>query len=111
MDRDLRSINNKEFEVFFKESETSILSDSFWSTRLVQDLETSSLTSPYFNAYIAAQVFFGTRSFLSASSKIFDLISAGDVHHIFPKAYLRAEGIDKTSDYNQMLTIPILMHR
>ena len=86
MDRDLRSIAAKGFREFLEENESALLSDAFWNVRLVQNLETSSINSPYFNTFIAAQVFAGDRSLLSNSSKVSDLISVtGDVHHIFPR--------------------------
>lgn len=103
MDRDLRGIASKGFITFFEENETALISDGFWSTRLVQDLETSSSTSPYLNTYLAAQVFFGDRSLLSSSSKVSDLIIVnGDVHHIFPREYLKNNGFAEKSTYNQV---------
>jgi hypothetical protein len=36
-------------------------------------------------------------------TKVSDLITiAGDVHHIFPRAYLKANGIDNKTKYNQV---------
>jgi hypothetical protein len=103
MDRDLRSIAAKGFKAFLAENESALLSDAFWKVGLVQNLETSSISSPFLNTYLAAQVFFGDRSLLSNSSKVTDLISvAGDVHHIFPKEYLKQNGIHEKSRYNQV---------
>ena len=102
-DRDLREIQNKGFLQFLKENEESMLSDTFWSVRLVRDLETSSINSPFFNTFIAAQVFFNDGSLLSSSSKVYDLVSVmGDVHHIFPKEYLKKNGVTDKSVYNQV---------
>ena len=102
MDRDLRAIASKGFKTFLEENESALLSDAFWDVRLVQNLETSSINSPYFNTYIAAQIFAGDRSLLSNSSKVSDLISvAGDVHHIFPREYLKKNGYDRWK-YNQV---------
>ena len=39
---------------------------------------------------------------LSNSAKVADLLSAGDVHHIFPKEFLKKNGIDDKSMYNQV---------
>ena len=79
------------------------VSDAFWDVALVQNLETTASNSPYFNTFIAAQVFNGEKSLLSSSSKVIDLImTAGDVHHIFPKGYLRDNGIKSRSVYNQV---------
>ena len=103
MDRDLRGIASKGFKVFLEENENALLSDAFWDVGLVQNLETSSISSPYLNTYLAAQIFFGDKSLLSNSSKVSDLISvAGDVHHIFPKEYLKQSGITEKSRYNQV---------
>lgn len=103
MDRDLRSIAEKGFKSFLEENETALLSDAFWDVRLVQNLETSSISSPFFNTFLAAQIFSGDRSLLSNSSKVSDLISvAGDVHHIFPRAYLKENGFNDKGKYNQV---------
>ena len=102
MDRDLRAIAAKGFMEFFKEVEEAELSDTFWEVGLVQNLETSAISSPYFNTFIAAQVHGSDRSLLSNSAKVADLLSAGDVHHIFPKEFLKKNGIDDKSMYNQV---------
>ena len=103
MDRDLRNIQAKGFPTFLKENEEALLSDAFWDVGLVQNFETTASNSPYLNAYVAAQVFNNDRSLLSNSSKVSDLVSvAGDVHHIFPKAYLKKSGYDNKTMYNQV---------
>ncbi len=103
MDRDIRSIAEKGFVPFFKEVEAGQLSDAFWDVTLVQNLETSSVNSPYFNTFIAAQIFNAETSLLSASSKVADLLATmGDVHHIFPKEYLKRNGVEERSQYNQV---------
>ena len=103
MDKDLRNIDTKGFKEYFKEVEEAELSDTFWTVGLVQDLETSSINSPYFNTYIAAQVWNAEQSLFSSTTKVSDLITvAGDVHHIFPKEYLKQNGYDDKSKYNQV---------
>ena len=102
MDRDLNSIAAKGFISFFAENEESMLSDTFWNIRLVQNMETSSVGSPYFNTYIAAQIFFKDKSLLSNSTQVLDLIEAGDVHHVFPREYLKINGYTEKSEYNQI---------
>jgi hypothetical protein len=103
MDRDLRGIEAKGFVSFLEENEAALLSDTFWDVRLVQNLETSSVNSPYFNTFIAAQVWKNDRSLLSNSTKVSDLIAvAGDVHHIFPREYLKQHGISDKTLYNQV---------
>ena len=103
MDRDLRDIASKGFKTFFEENERALLPENFWKVRLVQNLETSSISSPYFNVYLAAQIFFKDNSLLSNSSGVADLITiVGDVHHIFPKAYLKENDFNDKSLYNQV---------
>lgn len=103
MDRDMRNIAEKGFLVFQKENEDAQLSESFWEVTLPQYLETSSTTSPAFNVFLAAQVNLNCNSFLMRGTRISDLITiSGDVHHIFPKAYLKRNGMDSKVRYNQV---------
>ena len=102
MDRDLRGIASKGFLQFFQDNEEALLSDAFWNIRLVQNLETTSVTSPYYSTYLAAQAYGKDTSLLSNCTQVGDLFrSAGDVHHIFPREYLKKNGIDKSA-YNQV---------
>jgi hypothetical protein len=103
MDRDIRSIKDKGFIQFFKENEEAVLSNTFWDVGLVQSLETSAINSPYFNVFIAAQVHSSERSLFSSTINVSDLISiTGDVHHIFPREYLKRNGITDRAKYNQV---------
>ncbi len=103
MDKDIRSISSKGFIHFFKETEEAVLSDAFWNVGLVQALETSAINSPFFNVFLAAQVHAGDRALFSSTTKVMDLISiAGDVHHIFPREYLKQNGFTDRSKYNQV---------
>lgn len=103
MDRDLRNIEEKGFRRFFAEVEEAELSDTFWNVGLVQNLETSSINSPYFNTFIAAQVWNAEQSLFSSTTKVSDLVTVtGDVHHIFPKEFLKQNGYDDKSKYNQV---------
>lgn len=109
MDRDLRSIREKGFDSYFSEIEASTLSDVFWEIGLTQMLESTSVNNPAFNIYLAAQVFFGDVSFLSTSSKVADLITGGgDIHHIFPKSYLKKNGLNSRGQYNQIANFTYL---
>lgn len=103
MDRDMRNIKEKGFLNFFSEIEASSLSDTFWSITLPQNLETSSVNSPAFNTFIAAQINLNCNSMFMNGTKISDLITiSGDVHHIFPRGYLKVNGIDSKTKYNQV---------
>jgi len=103
MDRDMRSIAEKGFLQFLTEIEASSLSDTFWTVTLPQNLETSSVNSPAFNTFIAAQINLNCNSLLMNGTKIADLVKiSGDVHHIFPKAHLINNGITNKTKYNQV---------
>lgn len=103
MDRDMRSIGEKGFLKFLSEVEASALSETFWTVTLPQNLETSSVNSPAFNTFLAAQINQNCNSMLMNGTKIADLITiSGDVHHIFPKNYLQKNGIKSKTKYNQV---------
>lgn len=103
MDRDMRSINEKGFLAFLAEVEASLLSDVFWTVTLPQNLETSSVNSPAFNTFLAAQITLNCNSLLMNGTKVSDLINvSGDIHHIFPRSYLKKNGIDSKVKYNQV---------
>ncbi len=103
MDKDIRAINSKGFLQFFKETEAAVLSDTFWNIGLVQDLETSAINSPFFNVFLAAQVHASDRALFSSTTKVVDLLSImGDVHHIFPREYLKSNKINDRAKYNQV---------
>ena len=71
-------------------------------------MNTSVASSPYFNVYIAAQVFANDKGFLSRDITVRDLIThKGDVHHIFPKNYLKNNGFTRNR-YNQIANYVIM---
>jgi len=64
---------------------------------LPQLMDTSSGQSPYFLAYQAAQVKLGDRGFLSRDITVRDLLmNRSDVHHVYPKKYLKAQGVARS---------------
>lgn len=100
MDRDLRGITDKGIRAYFDDVQAAELGDAFWNVNLVQMLETSSNAHPSFNVYLAAQVFFNDKSLLS-TTPVSCLVDNGDVHHIFPKDFLKKGSFSK-SQYNQV---------
>lgn len=109
MSRDIRLINEKGFVNFFNEIEASVLSDTFWSITLPQNLDTTSTNSPSFNTFLAAQINLNCNSLFMHGTMISDLINiSGDVHHIFPKAYLKKNGVDAKGKYNQVANFTYL---
>lgn len=78
------------------------LSDSFWTALLPQQMETSSAISPYFLVYQAAQVKQKDKGFLSRDISVHDLLlNRSDIHHIFPRQYLKQLGLQR-GKYNQI---------
>jgi hypothetical protein len=101
-DFDIKQISAKPFEQYLQEKEDGELSDAFWNASLPQSLDTSVASSPYFHVFLAAQVKANDRGFLSKDVLVGDLISLrGDIHHLFPKDYLKKHGLDR-SKYNQI---------
>jgi hypothetical protein len=101
-DFDIKQISQKPFDEYLKEKEDGELSDAFWNASLPQSLDTSVASSPYFHVFLAAQVKANDRGFLSKDVLVGDLISLrGDIHHLFPKDYLKKNGLDR-SKYNQI---------
>lgn len=103
MDMDIRNINEKGVVAYLKEIEDAELSDAFWDYGLVQRLETPNSSSPALSAYFAAQIVNVDKGLFSANSTVRDLFGASDVHHIFPKNYLKqTEVLNVRSIYNQV---------
>jgi hypothetical protein len=101
-DYDIKQISTKPFDAYLKEKEEGELSDAFWNASLPQSLDTSVASSPYFHVFLASQVKANDRGFLSKDVLVSDLISLrGDIHHLFPKDYLRKNGLDRVK-YNQI---------
>lgn len=101
-DFDIKQISLKPFDEYLQEKEEGELSDAFWNASLPQSLDTSVASSPYFHVFLASQVKANDRGFLSKDVLVSDLISLrGDIHHLFPKDYLKKNGLDQ-SKYNQI---------
>ena len=102
-DYDIKRFSELDPEEFVANTEAGELSDAFWDTVLVQRLDTSVASSPYFNVFLMAQVKYSVRGFLSEQITVQALIEQrGDIHHIFPKKYLQKNGFNNRKDYNQI---------
>ena len=85
------------------------LTDDFWNVRLPIDMATSSSRSPSLFAYYAALVLLDVRALFS-TQRISDLLdpsvnsnrSMVERHHLFPKGFLRTQGMTSTRDTNQI---------
>ncbi len=102
-DFDVKQINSEGcFGDFFAGVEAAELSDAFWNFGLVQQLNTSVASSPIFSVFLASQCYQHRRGFLSTAITVQDMIEQkGDVHHIFPRQYLKDNNVPK-SMYNQV---------
>ena len=100
-DRDIKNIT-KDFAGHLKFIEDSELSDVFWNVVLLSELEKSNSDNSFLKVFFASQVKDNDKGFLSSDITIRDIINGrGDIHHIFPKAYLKRKFISK-KDYNQI---------
>ena len=89
-------------EEYLKAAEAGDLSDAFWNVTLLQKLDTSVASSPYFNIFLAAQAKEHDKGFLSEHVEIENMLeNRGDIHHLFPKKYLINHGLTKRA-YNQI---------
>jgi hypothetical protein len=102
IDFDIKQIASKPFNQFLEEIESADLSDAFWNASLVQSLDSSVSSSPYFLVYLASQVKNNDKGFLSKEITVNDLLTyRGDIHHIFPKDFLKKNGMER-GKYNQI---------
>ena len=99
--RDIRLIHEQGVVATLKDIEAATLSDTFWNVAVVQNLNVTSTINPTFLVYLASQVVGDDVSLLSNNIPVRLLIEGGDVHHIFPKEYLKQNGFEK-SQYNQV---------
>lgn len=91
------------------------LTNDFWSITLPAALESSSARNPELFAYVAAQNRLGA-PVLFSHKKIGDLIDPAvkakrkslERHHLFPRAWLEAQGVDDRKIINQMANYALL---
>ena len=99
--RDIRQFNEIGVVKTLEAIEAATLSDNFWNVAIAQDLAYTSTANPTYLVYLAAQIHNNDMSLLSNNISVRYLIEiAGDVHHIFPKEYLKSNGFSKNL-YNQ----------
>lgn len=102
-DYDIKRFTEQDPIEYVSKTESGQLSDAFWNYTLVDKLDTSVSSSPYFNVFLMAQVKNNARGFLSEQIDVQSLIEQrGDIHHIFPKKYLQKNGMNNRKDYNQI---------
>ncbi len=110
IDYDIRQISLQGIDGYADNIIQGALSDSFWKISLPQSLDTSVASSPYFRAYQAAQVKLNDLGFLSKDISCRELIEVkSDVHHIFPREYLKKHGYSR-GQYNQVANYVIMQN-
>ena len=101
-DTDIRQINKQGVTSYTKLVIENELPSTFWTGLLPQQMTTSSVISPFFLVYQAAQSYLGDKGFLSTDITVRDLLlNRGDRHHIFPRKYLQKKGLSR-GQYNQI---------
>jgi len=106
-DMDIKGIAQKGLREYVTSVITSELPETFWTGKLLLQMETTSTNSPYFIAFLAAQAFLGDKGFLSKAITVrYLLLHSGDKHHIFPRKYLQGLGRSR-SQYNQIANLAI----
>lgn len=112
MDRDIRRISEQGFIPFYEEIVASRLSDTFWEVELPQNLVTTSVRSGAWMVYVASQARAADNTLFTNGFKVADIIgNVGDIHHIFPKGYLRDEKNAPQRLYNQVANYTFLEKR
>lgn len=100
--RDITRFMNASAESVLSETINQELSENFWRVTLPEKLQTSSTRSNAWRIFEMAQVKHGDIAWLEKDHQVQDLLSEqGNIHHIFPKAYLKGKGFSRTQ-YNQI---------
>jgi len=101
-DKDIRRLDEIGAQKYIADTVAAELSDNFWEVALPQAMNTSVSSSPLFSVFLASQVKNNDKGFLSKEITVKDLIELkGDVHHIFPREYLKKHGCNR-GIYNQI---------
>ena len=105
---DIRNIATQGANQYLDTIEQAELSDAFWDVGLGQQMDTSVASSPYFNVFLASQVKGNDKGFLSRDLSVRDLLEGQrDIHHIFPRGYLKKNGLPR-GRYNQIANYVVM---
>ncbi|MCC5845915.1 MAG: DUF262 domain-containing protein [Verrucomicrobia bacterium] len=106
-DLDIRRIHERGAVEHLETIEQANLGEAFWEFGLVQDLDTSVASSPFFKLFLAAQIKANDKAFLSKDITVTDIIlNRGDLHHIFPKNFLKKNAFPR-GRYNQIANFAV----
>ena len=107
---DLRDVKSaSEFIALLDKTIKDTLTDDYWSITIPNNLATTAARGPSLFAYYAALNLMGAKGLFS-NIRVSDLIDVGlrakksalERHHLFPKAYLKKQGITEQRDINQI---------
>lgn len=102
IDFDIRRFDELDPKKHLADIEAGQLSDAFWNHTLIQRLETNQI-GPIHYIYLFTQIKEKDKGFLSNPTTVQSMLDMhGDIHHIFPKNYLRKNGINDKREYNQI---------
>lgn len=102
-DYDIKKFDSMAPLEYLKNIEEGELSPAYWNNVIINRMNTSVSSSPMFNLFLMAQVKNGDVGFLGTDITVKAMIeNRGDVHHLFPKNYLRKNGVTERGAYNQI---------
>jgi hypothetical protein len=113
MEQDLNNLrdvkNASGFIELLNKTIQDTFTDDYWEITVPNNLATTAARGPSLFAYYAAQNLMGARGLFS-NIKVSDLIDTGlrakksalERHHLFPKAYLKRQGVLERRDINQI---------
>lgn len=112
MDRDLRRIEEQGFISYYKEICASQLSETFWKVGIPQQLVTTSTRTGAWLVFVASQVKAADNTLFTNGFKVANIVgNIGDIHHIFPRGYLKRELDAPRKLYNQVANYTYLEKR
>jgi uncharacterized protein with ParB-like and HNH nuclease domain len=97
---DVKKIDEQGLSQFVQNLEETLLSESFWNNQLVAEFDKTNLSTQYWYTYLVAQQKLRKQSFLNKSILTGETLLE-DIHHIFPRAYLRDSGFTQ-NDWNKI---------
>lgn len=103
MDYDVKqAVEGHDFGQYLSQVEAAEMSDAYWDYGIMKQLDTSVASNPIFSVFLASQCYQNRKGFLSKAITVKDMIEQrGDIHHIFPREYLKSNGMAQ-SQYNQV---------
>lgn len=112
----LRTVKTaEEFVTMMHQVCDSLLTNDFWAITLPNELATAAARSPSLYAFFAAQNLLDAKVLFSQHkvSELLDPVtqahrSSLERHHLFPKAYLKAQGVTDSRDTNQVANFTVV---